>query len=120
MVNQFDFKTQICTTREQSEKLLALGLRKETADCCLKSVPVGWNEEGEMIREVHPRAFPPVLLSEFPAWSMHRLWVIAKIRDITLDDESEMEKLYDEVISHIEWQIREGIFNKEYLVCENR
>lgn len=27
-----EFKSQICTTREQSEKLLALGLKKETAD----------------------------------------------------------------------------------------
>ena len=27
------FKSQICTTREQSERLLALGLKKETADC---------------------------------------------------------------------------------------
>jgi hypothetical protein len=28
-----EFKSQICTTKEQSEKLLALGLKKETADC---------------------------------------------------------------------------------------
>lgn len=27
------FNSQICTTREQSERLLALGLKKETADC---------------------------------------------------------------------------------------
>ena len=26
------FNSQICTTREQSERLLALGLKKETAD----------------------------------------------------------------------------------------
>ena len=29
---EFNFNSQICTTREQSERLLALGLRKETAD----------------------------------------------------------------------------------------
>ncbi len=28
------FNSQICTTREQSERLLALGLKRETADCC--------------------------------------------------------------------------------------
>lgn len=120
METNFNFKTQICTTREQSEKLLALGLRKETADCCLKSVPVGWNEEGEMIREVHPRAFPPVLLSEFPAWSMHRLWKIANIRDITLENKDGISELYDDIVSNIEWQIKEQILEKEYLVCENR
>jgi hypothetical protein len=27
------FNSQICTTREQSERLIALGLKKETADC---------------------------------------------------------------------------------------
>ena len=28
----FNINSQICTTREQSERLLALGLKKETAD----------------------------------------------------------------------------------------
>ena len=31
-MDDFNFKSQICTTREQSERLLALGLKKETAD----------------------------------------------------------------------------------------
>lgn len=34
METNFNFKSQICTTREQSERLIALGLKKETADCC--------------------------------------------------------------------------------------
>ena len=29
MVTKFNFNSQICTTREQSERLLALGLKKE-------------------------------------------------------------------------------------------
>lgn len=29
---EFNFKSQICTTREQSERLIALGIKKETAD----------------------------------------------------------------------------------------
>ena len=29
------FNSQICTTKEQSERLIALGLKKETADMCL-------------------------------------------------------------------------------------
>ena len=33
MKTKFNFKSQICTTREQSERLLALGLKKETSDC---------------------------------------------------------------------------------------
>lgn len=33
METKFNFKSQICTTKEQSERLLALGLKKDTADC---------------------------------------------------------------------------------------
>lgn len=38
METKFIFNSQICTTREQSERLLALGLKKETADMYLQSV----------------------------------------------------------------------------------
>ena len=32
MATKFNFNSQICTTREQSERLLTLGLKKKTAD----------------------------------------------------------------------------------------
>jgi hypothetical protein len=61
------FNSQICTTREQSERLLSLGLKKETADMVWTHAYYGtWvvtasesplYEEGESI----------------PAWSLHRL-----------------------------------------------
>ena len=35
-----NFESQICTTKEQSERLLALGLKKETADCFLEYVGI--------------------------------------------------------------------------------
>jgi hypothetical protein len=38
METNFNFKSAICTSREQSEKLLALGLKKETADMCYRYV----------------------------------------------------------------------------------
>ena len=38
METNFNFKSQICTTREQSERLLSLGLKKETADMCYRYV----------------------------------------------------------------------------------
>lgn len=31
---EMKFNSQICTSREQSERLLALGLKRETADMC--------------------------------------------------------------------------------------
>lgn len=63
-----EFNSQICTTKEQSERLLALGLKKETADCSWISNTsnitykthwrsiMGWFEDGDL-----------------PAWSLHRL-----------------------------------------------
>ena len=36
METKFNFKSQVCTDRFQSERLLALGLKKETADMCYK------------------------------------------------------------------------------------
>ena len=34
METKFNFKSQICTSKSQSETLLRLGLKKETADMC--------------------------------------------------------------------------------------
>ena len=31
-MSEFNFKSAVCTSRVQSERLLALGLKKETAD----------------------------------------------------------------------------------------
>lgn len=36
-----NFKTQISTTREQSESLLTLGVKPETADCYIEYAPSG-------------------------------------------------------------------------------
>ena len=61
------FNSQICTTREQSERLLELGLKKETAD---------------MYWVNHLDLWMPVMLlyedrpldnNDIPAWSLHRL-----------------------------------------------
>ena len=62
-----EFNSQICTSREQSERLLALGLKKETAD---------------MYWVNHLDLWMPVMLlyedrpldnNDIPAWSLHRL-----------------------------------------------
>ena len=119
METNFDFKSQICTTREQSERLLALGLKKETAD-----FPV-WGTEKLL----------------YMGWSLHRLlclipkeielsfgkWVCININYdyniIYLNDNQDdfvgfyEGSIYNKAIDCIEWLIKEGYFNKEYL-CE--
>ena len=139
------FNSQICTTKEQSERLLALGLKKETADMCI-------NPTREL---VYPFSYSEALtlydnygLSKImetdlllPAWSLHRL-IEMMPSFIEVDDspfrlelkiaqgklvlyESIVEdsigyvfghvNLYNSIISCIGQLIKEGYFNKEYL-----
>ena len=52
METKFNFNSQICTTKEQSERLIALGLRKETADMCWRYVnTVKGEKKYELIAE---------------------------------------------------------------------
>jgi hypothetical protein len=97
------FTSQICTTREQSERLLALGLKKETADMMYckdaygESITVKDNDYLEHL--------------DFPAWSLHRLIVLSEMGIM----DSSTDNIYDKVIHYIEFLIKCGDFNKEYL-----
>ena len=127
------FNSQICTTREQSERLLALGLKTKTADCGIYyselmgddrifvNVGNGYSED------------------EIPAWSLARLvemmprtikanddlfFLLVSKEDVFYDNTEgtayssfiNRNGLYYNVISCIEWLIKKGYFNKEYLV----
>jgi hypothetical protein len=126
---KFNFTSQICTTIEQSERLLALGLKRETADMYYHCIVC--NEY-------------PI---DTPAWSLHRLIEMMPqgIQDCSyrcfvlsvnsegvsyeyhdIDEEGQgyndsigctdlYDNLYDDIIAHIEWLIKVGYFNKEYL-----
>ena len=127
METKFNFNSQICTTREQSERLLALGLKKETADMHHYRYSEGY----WYIQACPPRGDSS---SFIPAWSLHRLlsmlpndapkiyWILdgASITIEFEDDDSDFfthkGDIYEEVVKIIEWLIKEGYFNKEYLV----
>ena len=118
------FNSQICTTREQSERLLSLGLKEETADCCY------YYYDGEYLIAFAEDAKYP---SDIPAWSLHRLlsmlpddapkifWILdgASITIEFEDDGSDFfphkGDIYEGVVNCIEWLIKEGYFNKEFL-----
>lgn len=120
MRNKFNFTSQICTTKEQSERLLALGLKKETADmfwwdngydsCAVISRPAE-KEDGEYGKVI-------------PAWSLHRLLMMLDSdvqtdgRYISLPNYGfvKNDNIYDNLCDCIEWLIKKGCFNKEYLV----
>lgn len=123
-----EFKSQICTTREQSERLLALGLKKETADCALLPLT-------DKVTSVLVKPSTKDIKNTIPAWSLHRLLSLLPT-EIKCDVENGLgiylgsqndvsyfgvlgyyscENLYDAVILCIEDVIKEGYFNKDYL-----
>lgn len=106
-----EFKSQICTSRSQSEKLLALGLKKETADMMYitdKNVP----DEYRLYRLI-PEYYEqiPEYLTHIPAWSLHRLLIMYR------DNYSffSLDNAYDELIDAIAIDIEDGTFNQDYL-----
>ena len=130
-----EFNSQICTTREQSERLLALGLKKETADMAIE-------QDNESTYEVYYYSAYPPSRRGIPAWSLHRLW---ELLPKSIWHDNGLEKKYHPIIEYgfvnyvtecgmelfdfdcgyevwgsmivvIEWLIKEGYFNKEYLV----
>jgi hypothetical protein len=132
MEKTLKFNSQIATSRVQSERLLALGLKKETADMI-------WLDQALTDDYEDWRAIPIYKDWEewqkdgIPAWSLGRLLEICgedrlpisfhkkgkvKIRvnhiHPTHDGRSGYN-YYNSLIDCIEWLINEGYFNHKYL-----
>lgn len=129
------FNTQICTTIEQSKRLLELGLDVQTSDCYHYAIQyfdgVSYENTGKMAiglrSNIADENHFDYLLESFglddmdcfiPAWSLHRLIAMLPDRDRSClydyCDFKDYSKIYDEVISFIE-MIGKGHLNKEYL-----
>ena len=135
MKTKFNFNSQICTTREQSERLLALGLKKETADMTIHiKNDDGWYVTAEPFYEWEDdmNTIPNLEETEpiLPAWSLGRLIGMMPRTAIMHTQEGDTRIDIDmyaieilvsddpiaEAVSVIEWLIKEGNFNKKYLV----
>ena len=136
------FNSQICTSREQSERLLALGLKKETADMC-------WTKMAAIRGTFYVPELAPINMVSWrhtPAWSLYRLIEMMPkcVRahssgdnsprlhpyvpkfdylGVTIENIDEIlaefyvhADLFNNICDAIEWLIKEGDFNKEYLV----
>ena len=136
-----NFTSQICTTKVQSEQLLTMGLKKETADMELHFFKDKVNKIYETACASKGYMEPEMayLVDCFPAWSLHRLieMMPSILHDLYEVDFSKRgvfyadfsngsynfiqafakpdKTLYDNIIDCIEWLIKEGYFNKEYL-----
>lgn len=102
------FNSQICTSREQSERLLALGLKKNTADMVWTHAYYGtWvatASENPLYEES----------DSVPAWSLDRLKELYKcVGDTSLWNLDDVN--YDRLIQCIGLAIKHNSFNKEYL-----
>lgn len=115
MMETLNFKTQICTTIEQSKRLLELGLKKETADCYY-SYEV--EEHGEnRFWEIIVSDWEPyweITNNTIPAWSLHRL--IELYKDVEDTSMWSLENVnYNRLIQCIGLAIKHDAFNKDYL-----
>lgn len=124
-----NFNSQICTTEEQSKRLIALGLKVETADM---SYQVKYCDPfSQHLVDCTPSllTYPPINNERFiPAWSLHRLiemcnktqfgMTIGIYNDeVTVDGDlfEVYDNTYDNLISIIEWLIGLEKFHENYL-----
>lgn len=141
-MSNFDFTSQICTTKEQSERLLALGLKNETADCCWEYKPKHLADTNyDWVVTTHSP-----IGTDIPAWSRHKLLEMLPTKleyygvELVVTKHSAYyqnwywgpdgeprwicigngkagtsDNIYEHIVSVIEWLINKGYFNKEYL-----
>lgn len=121
----FNFTSQICTTEEQSERLLALGLKAETADCCLVDDTMGsYDFQPYCVTKMkHILHNMRLCRNVLPAWSLHRLLCLLPteyicdidFQRIMQDFIFRSQDMYEEAIGCIETLIEDGYFYEEYL-----
>ena len=140
METKFNFKSQICTDKIQSKRLLSLGLKKETADCGI------YYSELAGCDRMFAKIETEFEADDIPAWSLWRLiemlppsikdgYHYSLIYDIHRDAigyicfangglqrqynrllwDTQSTNPFDNIIVCIEWLIKEGYFPKEYL-----
>lgn len=141
MENNLKFNSAICTSRSQSERLLALGLKPETADMSYTAIVVNHKVDYRLDCSTPKRI-------DIPAWSLHRLiemipgliypkeelpsfsgYAYLNLTPIAvwyhyIDYDMEDRTLiswrgngiFSAVVDATEWLIKEGYFPKEYLV----
>ena len=104
-----EFNTQVCTTREQSLRLLAIGLKPGTADMVWRHQFI----DGKEYTTLCAIGRLPPLSQDTPAWSLHRLMTIGEMQHMGFNN---LSYAYDVCIEHIRRMVYLGRINKEYLI----
>ena len=136
-----DFKNNISTTREQSQRLIGLGVKPETADMVYHHT-----NSGSPIFEWELQPHPPVLrgyrwAQDVPSWSLSRL---LEMMPKAIDNEENVilmvelplviyydtlykgmyyfttyPDIFDNCVNMIAWLIENGHFSEDYLIHSN-
>ena len=116
-------KTMVCTSIEQSNKLVELGINPKTAD-------MGWFKAYSLREEIYKPYIKGYKLenhqSDIPAWSIHKLIEIISI-DVTFKNEfivinnntkmfNSSTNVYDNLIDVIEYLINDNKINTEFIL----
>lgn len=133
-MSEFNFNSQVCTDKNQSERLLALGLKPETADCMIIIKSNYVKHQPRVVFDYDNVLANTSGFEVIPAWSLHRLiemvqgvcsritmfdsWIRIENRCMPYVDYpcDSFDNTYDNLIDCIEWLIKKRCFNKEYLV----
>ena len=139
METKFNFKSAICTSRVQSERLLALGLKNETADMWYphfaKTCPIPLIDEvlttddipawslGRLI-EMLPSPIP--ISEDLPTFHHYAYLDLSKVSAHYYCENYDGDEralvsfcgngFFAAVVDAIEWLIKEEYFPKEYLI----
>lgn len=124
-MNEIKFNSAVCTSIEQSQRLLELGLKPETADMYITNMSIkgifytdNWQIGATPYKEVmhfwyeKGLKFGDTAWEIIPAWSLHRLMEIGDIENVGFAD---IKNAYETCISIISSHIKFGLLNKEYL-----
>ena len=116
-------KTMVCTSIEQSNRLIELGINPKTAD-------MGWFKAYSLREEIYKPYIIGYKLenhqSDIPAWSIYKLIEIISI-DITFKNEfivinnntkmfNSSTNVYDNLIDVIEYLINDNKINTEFIL----
>lgn len=116
-------KTMVCTSIEQSNRLIELGINPKTAD-------MGWFKAYSLREEIYKPYIKGYKLenhqSDIPAWSIYKLIEIISI-DITFKNEfivinnntkmfNSSTNVYDNLIDVIEYLINDNKINTEFIL----
>ena len=116
-------KTMVCTSIEQSNRLVELGINPKTSD-------MGWFKAYSLREEIYKPYIKGYKLenhqSDIPAWSIYKLIEIISI-DVTFKNEfivinnntkmfNSSTNVYDNLIDVIEYLINDNKINTEFIL----